>query len=76
MIDQNNYVTSDQLQEKIDQIEILESSLFKEREKLRLFEKQVADLNEEYTIQIGKYNQLLHEKDNLAQKNKDYIYKL
>jgi len=33
-------------------------------------------LNEEYTIQVAKYNQLLIDKDNIAQKNKDYIYKM
>eukprot|EP00347_Sterkiella_histriomuscorum_P007099 403350261 len=65
-----------QLQDKQDQIEILESTLQKEREKLHQFEIQVADINEEYTIQVGKYNQILHEKDVLAQKNKDYIYKM
>lgn len=41
-------VPNELLQEKIDEIEILQSQLQKEREHLRTLEKKFADLSEEY----------------------------
>ena len=48
----------------------------KERDKLGLFEKQVADINEEYTLQTAKLNQMQAEKDNMSNKLKDSLYKI
>ena len=52
----NVEVNMETMQEKNDEIDILTSQLHKEKEKLRLYEKQFADLNEEYTLQTAKYN--------------------
>lgn len=43
-------VSNEQLQEKQDEIEILQEQLAKERENMRALEKRVADINEEYQI--------------------------
>jgi len=46
---------TDELQEKIDRIDILESQLEKERNLLAEIQKQVADLREELQITEQRY---------------------
>ncbi len=41
-------VTNELMQEKLDQIEILQDNLQKEKEKLHALQKQYADLHEEF----------------------------
>ena len=44
------------LQDKNDQIELLQSQLEKERERLHMWELKVADLSEELQMQTAKCN--------------------
>ena len=69
-------VSNELLQEKQDQIELLQDLLEKEREKLHAAEKQVADLNEEFVIVQEKLKRAEDDKDKLRQKQKENIFKI
>ena len=53
---------TDELQEKIDRIDILESQLEKEKNMLIETQKQVADIKEELQITEQRYQMIILEK--------------
>jgi kinesin family member 5 len=64
------------LQEKQDQIELLQSQLDKERERLRQLEINLANLREELDIQTAKCANMTQERDGFQRKLKDCIYQI
>ncbi len=79
----NSGITLEAFQEKLDNIEVLQSQLDKERDKLHQYEKRVADLTEELAISqanliqaINKLNQISQERDQYQIKLKDSINRM
>lgn len=57
---------SELCQEKQDQIDLLQTQLDKEREKLHQCEVLVANLNEQYKILSARFTQLQTEKEHIS----------
>jgi chromosome segregation ATPase len=73
----------EELQQKQDEIDVLKSHLEREKEKLHVYEKRVADLTEELAITqanlqqaMSRLNQVSAERDNYQTKLKDSINKM
>ena len=62
---------TDELQEKIDKIDILESQLEKEKNSLSETQKQVADIKEELQIIEQRYQMIVQEKANALKSLKE-----